>query len=189
MIKNRGELQDWLHYEKSKYKNVHALWLFFPVSEQDYIWRFQWLLRHREYHMNCHHKIRAAIYKVIFNRNSVKLSLHIPENTCGRGLKIMHTGPILINGKASLGENVSLHINTSIVAHGYTGVPHIGNNVVIGVGAVVLGDTYIADGIAIGANAVVNKSFEEPEIAIAGVPAKKISNNGRAKWSGKGVSK
>lgn len=68
------------------------------------------------------------------------------------------------------------------------GGPHIGNNVVIGVGAVVLGDTYIADGIAVGANAVVNKSFEEPNIAIAGVPARKISNNGRYKWQGKNNS-
>ena len=64
-------------------------------------------------------------------------------------------------------------------------MPKIGNNVVIGVGAVVLGDIHIADGIAIGANAVVNKSFGEPSIAIAGVPAKKISNNGRLTWAGK----
>jgi serine O-acetyltransferase len=173
-------------YEKSKYKNIHSLWLVFPVAEQDYIWRCQWLLRHLEFNVNCNHKVAAAIFKILYNRVSVKLGLHIPENTCGRGLKIMHTGSILINGKASLGEDVSLHINTSIVAHGITGgVPRIGNNVVIGVGAVVLGDVYIADGIAIGANAVVNSSFNEQNIAIAGVPARKISNNGRLAWAGK----
>lgn len=32
--------------------------------------------------------------------------------------------------------------------------------------------------IAIGANAVVNKSFTEPDISIAGVPAVKISAKG-----------
>ena len=36
----------------------------------------------------------------------------------------------------------------------------------------------IADGIAIGANAVVNKSFLENNISIAGIPAKKIGNMG-----------
>ena len=86
----------------------------------------------------------------------------------------MHTGPILINHKAKVGNDVSIHINTSIVAHGITGgVPVIGNNVVVGVGSVILGGITIADSIAIGANALVNKSFEEENIAIAGVPAKK----------------
>ena len=127
----------------------------------------------------------AAYFKLLLNRLSVKLSIHIPINTCGRGLKIMHTSPILINGKAKCGDNLSVHINTSIVAHGATGgVPKIGDNCVIGVGAVILGDVHIANNIAVGANAVVNKSFEEENIAIAGVPAKKISNNGRLTWSG-----
>lgn len=49
----------------------------------------------------------------------------------------------------------------------------------------ILGDIELADNIAVGANAVVNKSFEEADIAIAGIPAKKISNNGRTVWAGK----
>lgn len=48
----------------------------------------------------------------------------------------------------------------------------------------VLGDVRLADNIAVGANAVVNKSFAEENVAIAGVPAKKISNNGRKVWAG-----
>ena len=36
----------------------------------------------------------------------------------------------------------------------------------------------IANGIAIGANAVVCKDFFEEDITIAGVPAKQISNKG-----------
>jgi serine O-acetyltransferase len=57
-------------------------------------------------------------------------------------------------------------------------VPKIGNNVFIGPGAVIVGDIEIADGIAIGANSYVNKSFKEPNISIAGCPAKKISDQG-----------
>ena len=72
---------------------------------------------------------------------------------------------------------------TCFVAGGNSNdVPTIGNNVVVGVGAIVLGGGTVADGIAIGAGAVVNKSFEEKDIAIAGVPARKISNNGRKTW-------
>ena len=40
----------------------------------------------------------------------------------------------------------------------------------------------LRNGIAIGANSLVNKSFEEQNIAIAGCPAKKISNNGDSTW-------
>ena len=44
----------------------------------------------------------------------------------------------------------------------------------MGFGAVIIGKIKIADGIKIGANSVVTKSFLEPNITIAGVPAKKI---------------
>ncbi|MGY3815711.1 hypothetical protein ACWOA6_09240 [Globicatella sulfidifaciens] len=110
--------------------------------------------------------------------------LHIPTNSFGCGLKIMHLGPILVNGKVKAGKNISIHINTSIVAGGPdNGAPVLEDGIVIGVGAVVLGPIKIAKNIAIGANAVVNKTFLEENIAIAGVPAKKISDNGRVAWS------
>ena len=83
-----------------------------------------------------------------------------------------------------MGENVSLHINTSFVAQGVTGdVPIIGNGVVVGVGASVVGGIRIADNVAVGANAVVTKDILEENIAVAGVPAKKVSNNGRLNWN------
>ena len=41
-----------------------------------------------------------------------------------------------------------------------------------------MGGVFIADNIAIGANSVVNKSFEEVGISIAGIPAKKINSKG-----------
>jgi serine O-acetyltransferase len=56
--------------------------------------------------------------------------------------------------------------------------PQIGNNVYIGPGAKIFGEIVIADNIAIGANSVVNKSFYEKGISIAGVPAKKINTKG-----------
>lgn len=121
MIKSHDDLKDCLKAEKAKYKNIHMLWLIFPVAEQDFIWKYQWILRHTEYYKNTGRHIMAALFNIWHKRISVKYGIHIPVNTCGKGLKIMHTGPILINGKATIGENVSLHINTAIVAHGNRG--------------------------------------------------------------------
>ena len=96
----------------------------------------------------------------------------------------MHLGPILTNGGVRVGQDCSIHINTALVAQGVSNdTPVLGNNIVIGVGATILGGVILADGIAVGANALVNKSFDEPNIAIAGVPAKKVSENGKNSWN------
>lgn len=81
---------------------------------------------------------------------------------------------------AKIGANCNLHVCTNIgVAAGATHkVPNLGNNIYIAPGVKIFGDVEIADNIAIGANAVVNKSFLEPNIAIAGGPAKKINSKG-----------
>ena len=55
----------------------------------------------------------------------------------------------------------------------------MGNNVDIGYGAVLIGGITIADDIKIGANAVVNRSFTEPGVTIAGVPAKVVKRPAR----------
>ena len=60
--------------------------------------------------------------------------------------------------------------------------PIIGDNVFIASGARILGTVQIANNIAIGANAVVTKSFLEESITIAGVPAKKISDHDSRKF-------
>lgn len=48
----------------------------------------------------------------------------------------------------------------------------------LGAGAKLLIGVHLADNIIVGANAVVTKSFEENNIVIVGIPAKKISNKG-----------
>jgi serine acetyltransferase len=58
--------------------------------------------------------------------------------------------------------------------------------VCIGPGARVLGDITTADGIVIGANSVVTKSFCKNNITIAGAPARKISNRGTEVQRGPG---
>lgn len=110
---------------------------------------------------------------------SVHLGFSIPLNVFGPGLCIAHRGTIVINKNARVGENCRIHACTNIGSNrDDVSAPQIGNNVYIGPGAKIFGDVVIADNIAIGANSVVNKSFYEKGISIAGIPAKKINTKG-----------
>jgi serine O-acetyltransferase len=151
----------------------------------DDVWNFERLLRKLEYYANCRQgsfvlQLLYWIYYYRFHKVSTKLNFTIPINTFGPGLSIAHIGTIVVNRNARMGANCRIHVCTSIASSaGDTDqVPKLGNNIYIGPGAKLFGDIIIADNIAIGANSVVNKSFLEPNITIAGVPAKKISSKG-----------
>lgn len=91
-----------------------------------------------------------------------------------------HTGTIVISTYAIIGENCRIHAGVNIgTAAGTQGqAPKIGNNVYIGPGAKIYGPITVADGVAIGANAVVNKDFLEENATLVGVPAKVINYKG-----------
>lgn len=185
-IQNKSDLREWLRYEKGKYeiKNLFISRIKeYLGCEREIIFFFQRRLRITEYYQNTGNNFMYYLSMIMLQRYQRKYALNIQPNVCGKGLKIMHLGSILTNSNVRMGEDVSLHINTCFVAGGNNdNAPTIGNSVVVGVGAIVLGGATIADGIAIGAGAVVNKSFAEKDITIAGVPARKISNNGRKAW-------
>lgn len=150
-------------------------------SLTDVIWRYEILLRKCEYYHNCKPKsLIAYFYKLRRFRLGLRCNFTIPINSCGKGLCISHVGPIVISDLSYLGENCRIHIDVNIGADARNGgfAPQIGNNVYIGPGAKIFGGITIADNIAIGANSVVNKSFTESDISIAGVPAKKINARG-----------
>ena len=89
-----------------------------------------------------------------------------------------HHGTIIVNMGAKVGANCRLHACVNIgteAGYGFK-APLIGDNCYIGPGVKIYGKINIAQGTVIGANAVVNKSSEEENIAIAGVPAKKIAD-------------
>jgi serine O-acetyltransferase len=156
-----------------------------PRFGGDEIWKFQRMLRKLEYLKNCQKNAfdrllyLETLYR--FHRLSVKLGFTIPPNTFGPGLSIAHRGTIVVNDDARIGENCRIFHCTTIGSHDCA-APVIGNNVFVGAGAVIVGNIHIADGIAIGANSFVNKSFNEPNISIAGCPAQKISDQGSEKW-------
>ncbi len=182
MIKSKAEYKFYLAADQL----ALALEYKRPRLFQDYEWRFERLLRKVEYLKNCGSspldKITSLKARFDFLRLSQKLGLSISINVFGPGLSIAHGGPIIVHPRAVVGENCRIDRCVSIgsVYHPID-PPKIGNNVFIGPGAVIDGPIEIADGIAIGANSYVNHSFKEPNISIAGCPAKKISDKGSKK--------
>lgn len=184
-INDRSRLKEWLAVEVSRYPCGKTAY-FFGLGEAALLKKHTILLRKAEFYLNTGRKFRYLLYKTRLRKLQMKYSLHIPFNCCAKGFHIVHLGPILINNNATLGENLSLHMNTAIVAGGTDdSVPTVGNNVIVGYGAVLLGGITIADNVAIGANAVVNKSVERKSVTVAGVPAKIISERGTEEWNKK----
>ena len=141
--------------------------------------QFQKLLRKLEYYSNCKNygvnKIYILYLKFIFKKKSLKLGFSIPINVFGPGLSIVHYGTIIINYTCKIGANCRLHACVNIGASGGEKQgPMLGDNVYIGPGVKIYGNISIANNTAIGANAVVNKSFNKENTIIAGIPAKVI---------------
>ena len=152
------------------------------------IWKFERLLRKVEYYTNCKNQFPFSVYlkylQLKLHYYGLFLGYSISPNTFGAGLSIAHTGTIVVNEQVRVGENCRIHtcvnIGTDAGDTDDTTVPTLGNNIYIGPGVKMFGKIHIADNIAIGANAVVNKDLTEPGITIAGIPAKKVSDKGSA---------
>lgn len=84
----------------------------------------------------------------------------------------------MVNPNAKIGEWCDIHQGVNIGQNiEDDSVPTIGNNVWIGPGAKIFGRIKIGDNTMIGANSVVNCSFIDGHVRIAGVPAKVVSND------------
>lgn len=92
----------------------------------------------------------------------------------GMGTRFPHNGTgVVIHSDAKIGENTIIYQNVTIGGLKGQGPPTIGNNVLIGAGACLLGEIKIGDNVQIGANAVVVKDIPSNATAI-GVPARII---------------
>lgn len=158
-----------------------------PSITGDDIWKYQRALRKHEYFSNYSgkHSLLAKVFKmcygILHSRKGRQLGFTIPVNTFGPGLSIGHPGTIVVNPGARIGNNCRIHTCVNIgteVGESTSENPIIGNNVYIGPGAKIYGKIRIDDNIAIGANSVVNRSFETPNVTLAGIPAKEVSKKG-----------
>ena len=104
-----------------------------------------------------------------------------PGAKIGRGLFIDHGMGVVIGETAIIGDNVVLFQGVTLGGTGKeTGKRHptIGNNVVVGGGAKVLGNITIGDNSYIGANAVVLKSVPANS-TVVGVPGRVTKQDGK----------
>lgn len=183
MIESKEDLKRYLELDRRALGGAPACGmkslvqaLLFP----EHIARFQTLLRQVEYLHNVKKglfskSVRLYSYWKI-KRLGRALGFSIPINVFCPGLSIAHRGTLVVNNGARIGANCRIHtcVNIGTEAGEQHKAPAIGDNVYIGPGAKIYGDIEIANGCAIRANAVVNKSFLEPGSLIAGVPARVI---------------
>jgi len=142
------------------YPGLHALWF------------------HRLAHFLWRHKLRfLARFGSYISRLLTGNEIH-PGGKIGRRFFIDHGAGVVIGETAEVGDDVLIYQG---VVLGGTSLkkekrhPTIGNNVVIGTGAVALGAITIGDGAKIGSGSVVVKSVP-PAATVVGVPGRIIED-------------
>ena len=105
-----------------------------------------------------------------------------PAVPMGKGIMLDHGTGLVIGETAVVGDNVSMLQNVTLGGTGKADQdrhPKIGDGVLIGAGATVLGNIRVGDCSRIGAGSVVLKEVP-PRTTVAGVPAKVIGEAGCA---------
>jgi serine O-acetyltransferase len=131
----------------------------------------QWLLSR---------KLAPLAYSVALCATYLTGSELAPTAVIGPGLTVNHPAGVVIHGHTIAGRNLRLH--TGVVlgersGNGRHGAPVLGDDVLIGAGAKVLGPIRIGDRVRIGANAVVIEDVPVDHHAV-GVPAQILSRYG-----------
>ncbi len=145
------------------YPGLHALWL------------------HRLAHFLWRHKLRLSGRLLShLNRFLTGVEIH-PGASIGRRFFIDHGMGVVIGETTEIGDDVLLY--QGVVLGGTSLVkakrhPTIGDNVVIGAGATLLGPITVGDGARIGAGSVVVQSVS-PGATVVGVPGRAVEEERR----------
>lgn len=152
---------------------------------------FEPLLYFKGYQAIQTHRFAHAMHKAgrrdfalyLQSRSSQVFQVDInPAVVMGRGIMLDHGTGLVIGETAIVGDNVSMLQNVTLGGTGKSDQdrhPKIGNGVLIGAGAKVLGNIKVGDCSRIGAGSVVLKEVP-PRTTVAGVPAKVIGEAGCA---------
>ena len=125
------------------------------------------------------HKLIARMISQIM-RGITGIEIH-PGAKIGKGLLIDHGSGVVIGETAEIGDYCLLYQGCTL---GGTGKDHgkrhptLGNNVMVGAGAKILGPFKVGDNAKIAANAVVLKEVP-PNSTAVGVPARIVRQNGK----------
>ena len=153
----------------------NSLEIFFMYSGLHAIWWYRaahWFYKHRRYSI--------ARFLSQSGRFWTGIEIH-PGATIGKGLFIDHGMSVVIGETTVIGDNVTIYQGVTLGGTGKeTGKRHptIGNNVLIGSGAKVLGPFTVGDNSKIAANAVV-LSEVPPNSTCVGVPARVVKIGSR----------
>jgi len=138
------------------YPGLHAIWM------------------HRAAHfLYRHHRFFAARLLSHINRFFTGIEIH-PGARIGRRVFIDHGMGVVIGETAEVGDDVLIYMGVVLGGTALERVkrhPTIGNRVVIGSGASVLGPITVGDGAKVGAGAVVVRSVP-PGATVVGVPGR-----------------
>jgi serine O-acetyltransferase len=145
------------------YSGLHALWWY---RIHHWLWKHHWLF------------LARALSQ--FARWLTGVEIH-PGATIGRRFFIDHGMGVVIGETAEVGDDVTLYQGVTL---GGTTLnpgkrhPTIGNGVVIGGGAKILGNIHIGDNCRIGAGSVVLRDVPA-DSTVVGVPGHIIFRNGK----------
>ena len=134
--------------------------------------RFMWVLRHCEVSNN-------PLWLFLLYRMRMKYGLEIgPRVDIGPGFYIGHAFNISINPSVKIGKNVNIHRGAVIGQENRgsrCGTPVIGDNVWIGVNAVIVGEVSVGSDVLIAPNTYVNRDIPSHSIVL-GNPCQIISS-------------
>ncbi len=121
----------------------------------------------------------AARMLAFFSRTVSNVDIH-PGATIGRRLFIDHGAGVVIGETAIIGNDVTLYHGVTLGGTTWNKVkrhPTLGNKVLVGAGAKVLGDINLGDNVRVGANSVVVKDVP-PCCTVVGIPGRIIQSKG-----------
>lgn len=136
-------------------KSILEVMLLYPA--------FKILVNHRIANFYYRHKM-FFLARWVSQRGRKKTGIEIhPAATIGKGLFIDHGMGVVIGETAVIGDNCTIYHGVTLGGTGKeTGKRHptVGNNVLIGAGATILGPVTIGDNVMIGADTVVLSDVE-----------------------------
>lgn len=141
---------------------------------------FHAILGHRIAHQFWQMGLRSIAICISFIvRRLTGIEIH-PAAKIGKGFFIDHGMGVVIGETTEIGDDVLLYQGVTLGGTGkHKGKRHptLGNNIVVGAGAKVLGPITIGDNVKIGAGSVVLKSIPSNS-TVVGVPGRIVRRNG-----------
>ena len=127
-----------------------------------------------------HHLLFLARMISQLNRFLTGVEIH-PAAKIGHGLFIDHGSGVVIGETTEIGDNCTIYQGVTLGGTGKDSGkrhPTLGNNVMVGSGARVLGPFHVGDNVKIAANAVVLEEIPADCTAV-GVPARIVRRGGK----------